>query len=553
MNGDLSCHKATLLRYAEHLARAFMRANVFYLLSALLMLIGCYIICLPNLFDYKDFKGLLTLLCVINLYEAMVIAACVFIFRRLPGSTEGATLLLVEMFFLFDATFTVNGCLVVSYAWGMLALAISLTLALVKILVLEAGAGSKLLGGIKAILIPAAVFTYTFQPMLRLGSAKPMTASGLLWLVYGALPMLLIFWRPVSEPKDGDATGDKAPLWRCGLFRELVLFLALLLPGLQLAGQTWVHRAPFSFGFLLPLVFSLLTILPLLVRKLETRHLAAVRLIVTASLLLPAAFVAGAGVESVAIFGQSLLLSEFRFSVAFAAAAYLVMWRRERRSTQLSLFCGLFTLALLGHDAASIADFFVQPEWHKIAVCVPLAFFWLYFNRAYIPALSIMTFFLLLATRCVAGTQYDFNATKEFLGYWPICALLTSLVLKHPGRGLRISLLACVFSMGAGRFSADDLPSLVYFLVAFGALLAAGTFLRRALTIYVVFAYLVAASMARFGVPMPDTSIKWGWGVIVLAFLLFIVAFLITRQHLRESMSHAPANPAERAVLTEKQ
>src|SRR5258708_24421965 len=101
-----------LNRWTQRIGEWLLRQNVLYLLSACLMLLGCYLISLPNLLAFRrNISELLLLLGVINIYEGLVILACGFILRRLPSSREGALLLLVEFLFLFDMTCTANACL----------------------------------------------------------------------------------------------------------------------------------------------------------------------------------------------------------------------------------------------------------------------------------------------------------------------------------------------------------------------------------------------------------------------------------------------------------
>src|ERR1700712_647750 len=97
--------------------RFLMRQNVFYLASALLMLAGCYMVCIPYLYQ-RELGGLLVLLGVINAYELMVIVACCFIMRRTARSREPLPLVLVELLFLFDVTFTINACLPLNFQQG---------------------------------------------------------------------------------------------------------------------------------------------------------------------------------------------------------------------------------------------------------------------------------------------------------------------------------------------------------------------------------------------------------------------------------------------------
>ncbi|MCY3023573.1 MAG: hypothetical protein NTW87_31725, partial [Planctomycetota bacterium] len=221
----------------------FLRQNVFYLLSAFLMLLGCYLISLPHLLTPRpDITELLVLLGVINIYEGLVILACGFILRRLPASREATLLLLIEILFLFDMTFTASSCLTRHFKLGLGVAAAGFVLALLKLYALETGARHALFHRLKRFLIPALLVLYSFQGVLVLHSSEFPALRALcayaIWLTFGALALLL-------PPDISDAVPPAAPWWAARSFRCAVGSLSLGLLALQLVAQSWVHRAAF--------------------------------------------------------------------------------------------------------------------------------------------------------------------------------------------------------------------------------------------------------------------------------------------------------------------
>jgi hypothetical protein len=109
--------------------------NPFYLLSALSMVAGCYAINSGLSPRTGELPKLLTLLGILNGYEAIVIALGLFLIRRRGILRDGRTLLLIEAPFLVDLTFINAEAGSVSFESGAILNLIVLTLAIIKVAV----------------------------------------------------------------------------------------------------------------------------------------------------------------------------------------------------------------------------------------------------------------------------------------------------------------------------------------------------------------------------------------------------------------------------------
>ncbi|MHC5053204.1 MAG: hypothetical protein ACYTKD_00635 [Planctomycetota bacterium] len=511
------------------------RHNVLYILSALLMLVGCLLISLPRPFHLVDLVGLLV---VINLYEAMVIAATAWIARRAPAcAAEAATarrrpasrepnvLLLVETAFLLDAHFTLNACVTADALWGPLIATASLALALAKVYLMARLTGGQVFAGLKRILLPAIVFVHAFQAVLVLArNASPAAreiSTFALWLAMGALPLLLMSVR-FSDRKDGTRGG--MPWWRTAGFARAVGVLSIIVPLALLAGQTWAHDAPFSAGVLLPVVFSLLVAAPAIFPRANAESVRAVHVVVTAI----GAVVAIATEELAWGAAPGLVLSPTRAGFVFGAAAFLLAFARERRGAAWNLAFALLALAALGHDAEHIAGTLLAPgAWHAGAVSA-LAFLWWLRGRSCERAVAATGVVILVTARAIEGAWPTVSAPLEFLRWMPAATLAISTAYDVRERLLRSALFALVFGLGAGGLAGTGAPGVVYFFAAFAALGVATLRGGRAYLIALA-AYPVASAMVYWQMPLPKTPGQWGALVIVCAFGAFAGALAVTR------------------------
>ncbi|MEW6355167.1 MAG: hypothetical protein AB1696_02485 [Planctomycetota bacterium] len=511
------------------------RHNILYLLSAMLMLLGCYLISMPYLFRYREIGGLVVLLGIINVYEAMVILTCCFIIRRDASRPECAVLLLVELLFLFDATFTINACMPVHFSWGIAIATASLALVFLKLLALEAGAGARVFAGAKAFLLLTAAFLCAFQSFLmwpQAGPAAQQWLSYMVWGVFGVLPLLLLLLR--LDP-DRDTGSCAMPWWRTGAFRRTAVCIALILVAIQVTGQTWVHQMPFCVEFLLPAAISIAVILPVMIPSMSQTTLDAVRGIAL-TIAFALALIAGKEVtHTVSILGQKAVLSPFRIAALFGAAAFLLMWRRERSRFHLHGLSILLAVAIMGFDNDSIFAFFHRPALAKVGAIMPVAVLWVLFTRSYAHALLVMTAMLGLTLKAIDQCHVNLTLRLEMLRWWPILALVLMYVMRRNRTRWQTILIALIFCIGlAGRVPEFALPHIIYYWCGLAAILPAAVWVRRS-HIYTLLAYLVMAVPDCYALPIPRAAVHWGGVLIGAAFVLFALGFLLTRRSLRPS------------------
>jgi hypothetical protein len=408
---------------------------------------------------------------------------------------------------------------------GLIVLGASLVAAIVKMYALEAAARAKVFHRLKAVLIPAIVFTLSFQPSLALSRGRSHNHRELLsyalWAIYGSLPLLLHFTRPNLGQLSG---------WKSAGFRRAMLAAALILPGIQLGGQIWVYRAPFSLSYIVPLLISCLVILPDIFKTLSAFEVATFRFLGAAALILGFGLTDGSHWQFM-FARHEFVLSAMRLNLAFAGGAFLLMWMRDDQPVQLSVGCVLSVLALMGHDFQSIQGFFFDPDWIMLAASVPIAHLWLRYNRGYWRLLGVATFYIFCAANGLEK-RTQFQCCYEAACYWPIIAFALSLLVGLCARNWQMLLLGVIFCIGVVRYPVDDSVSVIYFVAALSSIWAA-RFILKNNTFIVIAAYYSAAAYMRFGLPQPKSHVNWGWIVIAFAFLVFGAAFLVTRNQVK--------------------
>jgi hypothetical protein len=228
--------------------------NPALLLSTVLMLLGCYL--LNGTIDgsagaaASDRLQLLSLLGVINLYEACIIPLGLVLIRRRRGAgRDGLWLLLFETLFLVNGTF-LN--VEPSARWGWTLNGVLFALACVKAAVI--------LRGLKIPLVPRTLGFLVLQlaiiygmPILLFntsvdGRVPQRVTYGLYWLV-GLLPVAYDLLARTGEPL------------RLGLVQQVIRRTYLIAPWLMLVAHLgfshWAHRSPFTPADLTPLFLGL--------------------------------------------------------------------------------------------------------------------------------------------------------------------------------------------------------------------------------------------------------------------------------------------------------
>ncbi|MCA9447695.1 MAG: hypothetical protein KC931_11305, partial [Candidatus Omnitrophica bacterium] len=96
----------------KEIARRIIQGNVFYIFSAFLMMLGCFLL-MPtsSIEEAEQFTRRLRSLLILEGYQFLVIVTAVVIVRRLRILSDAATLLLIATTLLLDPTFFSNAFL----------------------------------------------------------------------------------------------------------------------------------------------------------------------------------------------------------------------------------------------------------------------------------------------------------------------------------------------------------------------------------------------------------------------------------------------------------
>ncbi|HEY3323700.1 MAG TPA: hypothetical protein VGP72_24815 [Planctomycetota bacterium] len=499
--------------------------HVFYLLSTLLMLFGCYLIVLPHLFDSgAAMAELLALLGTINVYEGLVVFACGFIIRRLPQSREAALLLLIEMLFLFDMTFAASSCMIRHFGPGLIVAVSCFVLGLLKLQVLETGAQQPLFAGVKAFLIGSLALLYSLQAALAFYPSEMPQHRGVatyaIWLGLGLVIALL--------PKlDTEPRAARGPWLGSRSFKRAVAGLGLGLLSLQLLAQSWVQRSPLEFCFLLPPLCALLAQTEFFnvgAANWKPQRAAAVALLCASAAMAGSDF----GPEAALRAGLPAMLTPMRIGFFFCAALLLVASIRER-TQQFAEACGAVLLAgIVGPDPRSMTQFYEHPAAGQIAAYAAIGWAWFSLRPSYGRGAFVYISLLWLFLRGQNVPALSFELMR-----WGLLGLaLLCFVFKMERRPWALLLKGVVFLLGAFSCRPEEARALAYFYAVAGLWCA---LLTRHWRIYgaVLLAYLFSAECRLWSDVAPSAGLPWGWLIVGLAFASFAAAFAITRQRLR--------------------
>lgn len=229
--------------------------NPFYLLSALCMLAGCYALNSGLAARTGELHKLLTLLGVLNAYEAILIGLAIYLIKRRGILRDGRTLLLLEAPFLVDLAF-INaevGSNSVRVG-GLLDLAI-LMLALIKTAIVLRALWGRLPGRLYAsIAIQLAVLFLLPGVLARFdhhqhGDVTPGEFYAAWWLVgvmMIAAELQARFFGPADE-MEGDVRRFVRRLYVALPLASVILHLCLL---------QWVYRVPLVSGDVGPVLIG---------------------------------------------------------------------------------------------------------------------------------------------------------------------------------------------------------------------------------------------------------------------------------------------------------
>ncbi|HYO09189.1 MAG TPA: hypothetical protein VER17_09470 [Tepidisphaeraceae bacterium] len=259
MTSSFPAHATVPLSLRSPVARMLIDHNPFYLLSAACMLFGVF--ALNGSLDYSPIgvRKLLTMIVMLNVYEAIIIALAVFLLRR--GIRRDALLLLiVEAFFLADVGFLNMEIFATHAAVGLLVNVLLLAAAAVKVGFIFRAAGIPLADPRMAfVMIQVAVLFAVPGLFASIARRHDDFLSPLViycgWWLAGALPVaytmtvgsLDVFRRR----SDGRAPGADVILSR------VLLVLPMLSLIVHLCLANWVYKVTFHPLNAAPLLLGL--------------------------------------------------------------------------------------------------------------------------------------------------------------------------------------------------------------------------------------------------------------------------------------------------------
>jgi hypothetical protein len=316
-----------------------MKKNPFYGMSAAAMLFGCYMINHALEIEPGRLGKLLTLMGVLQVYEALLIALGGFLVATRRAPRDGVMVLALEALFLLDATLLATECVTVSASvGGAVAMALAglavAKLALVRRFLPDAlPRSAAFLLGLQAVLVfvlPVAVVHLASERLLA-----PVSMYGLWWLTLGLPLARTKIQSAMASAHGGD--GPRAQAVWSGLPAASIL--------VHLAALGWIHQIDFHFAFLAPLLLGV--------------AVCARREQVVRQIVLPAA-AALVSLGQAEALGFPLLatagpwISPLRIATLGAATAYAVLAWRHRHPWLLTLAAASGFVGVLGAPVSSL-------------------------------------------------------------------------------------------------------------------------------------------------------------------------------------------------------
>jgi len=173
--------------------RAVFEGNYFYIISALSMMLGCYLL-MPSasITEAEQFGRRLRSLAMLQGYEVLVIAAALWIVRKLKCLDDAFTLLLIEIALLLDPTFFSNAFFTLRTPASVSLNFTCFILAPIKLGILQWGLGLRFTGRANLSFLVAAALVYLGEGPLNL-ARTPLTDSGYYYLMgWGAAFLILL-------------------------------------------------------------------------------------------------------------------------------------------------------------------------------------------------------------------------------------------------------------------------------------------------------------------------------------------------------------------------
>lgn len=240
-------------RLRDVLLGFFVHHNPFYLLSALCMIAGCYVLNAGLELRTGEVHRILILIGTLSLYELLLVALGLFLIRGRGIQRDGRTLLLLQIVFLVDLTFLNAETVTIDLATGLVVNATLLLLALVKVAAVMKWLSPRFPW--RSYLMSGLMLTALFALpcVLKVIEQDGRIAGGhfhALWWCVGLLPVLCEVIRHARR-----GSGD-APVMKPAL-SGLYIAIGYLSVIAHLGMMHWVYRGQFHAADLTPVLLGL--------------------------------------------------------------------------------------------------------------------------------------------------------------------------------------------------------------------------------------------------------------------------------------------------------
>lgn len=336
--------------------RYLVPPNPFYCLSAVCMMVGCYLTASALAARPGAVGELILLTGTLQLYEILLVVLGVYLVRRGGRVADGWLLLIIEAVFIVDAAHLNLEAVTTDATLGLWITAATLVLTAVKIAIVVLGlrlrpAVSQLvfigLGFALVLVLPAAI-----AAMVDPSDVGP-------WVIYGCWGLLGVvvavhgFWPSWRSVEPGAA---KARTMTMALAAALYLSA-----GLHIIATAWVYSVDTEFAFASPVLVALLPWLGRIGERLGWRD----GTIAAWQAALPAVAIGLCvpGVERMTIVFEAVSgtpysfgVSPFRLILLLAALVYIALAIDGKRTWAAMAATLAMTAALIGESPTAIAD-----------------------------------------------------------------------------------------------------------------------------------------------------------------------------------------------------
>ncbi len=369
--------------------RGFIEGNYFYVISALLMMLGCYLLMASPRAPGPAFTRTLQGLLILQGYELLVIATAILIAKRFRRLGDGFTLLAIELALLLDPTFFSNAFITIPNAEVppipvFRVIGCCLLLVLLKLEVMQRLLRFRLTArGYAGFLVAAVLVYFASAPLNRTTGPIPrdLYALALSWAPFVLAALFPALGRILDRPPLPAPAGFMTPRQGVGLPRILFWFPLLIVAAhfLESLGVYGLHfHAAYGAGFLMALAW---VVTRQAVRENAFNSLTGVDMLVFLAALVSFDFPRLVGPPPAAAVLSSLAMGGSRLSVAMAVAAiavvYYYFWRRLSyrpalvRVAALLFAAAVYLLARAGVVSwgAQVAGSAISSVWAVVVSC----------------------------------------------------------------------------------------------------------------------------------------------------------------------------------------